>query len=90
MPIFGSLELWEPVEQPRECESPGRSGRSPSRGAAPAVPEFQGRVGRGSVSLKLRGSCHLPELPGEETRVNQRVGEKQSLGEHSLPLGVFK
>lgn len=42
------------------------------------------------VSLRLRGSCHLLELPGEETRVNQHFGEQESLGEHSLPVGLFQ
>lgn len=51
---------------------------------------FRAEQAEGEVSLKLRGSCHFLELPGEETRLNQHVGEQESLGEHSLPVEVFK
>lgn len=35
-----------------------------------------------------QGSCAFVELPGKETRVNEHVGEKKSLGEHSLSVWV--
>lgn len=31
----------------------------PQQRSCSCIVEFQGRAGRGSVSLKLRGSCHL-------------------------------
>lgn len=74
-----------------------RADRSPRKGAAAsAALMLQLREGRGQCPMVRhnqpgsRGSCALVELLGKETRLNERVGVKKSLGEHSGCVGVFK